>query len=104
MDAEVVTTVDATLPEGRERELLDGYRELVEGDSPDGLLRSELLRGTDGTWRIQTTWRDREAVVALRRAGQPPAALVLLQSLGAEYTHAVFTVEQRHLPQDGGAS
>ena len=41
----VVTTVDTTVPPEREQELLDGFRQLNEGDKPDGLLRSELLRG-----------------------------------------------------------
>jgi hypothetical protein len=94
MGAAVVTTVDATVPAGREQELVDGYLEMTAGDRPDGLLRSELLRGQDSTWRIQTTWRDREALLALRRSGRPPAALELLDRLGAQHVHQVFTVEQ----------
>lgn len=96
MNAPLVTTVDTQISPDREQELLDGFRELNEQDRPEGLLRSELLRGQDGTWRIQTTWRDREAVLALRRSGKPPAAMALLDRLGAVHTHAVFTVEQSH--------
>ena len=94
MSTPLITTVDATVPPEREQELLDGYREMTAGAKPDGFVRSELLRGLDGTWRIQTTWRDRDAVLALRRAGQPHAAQVLLDRLGATHTHGVFTVEQ----------
>jgi hypothetical protein len=91
-----MTTVDAKVPADREQELLDGYREMNAGDKPEGLLRSELLRGQDGVWRIQTTWRDKESLMALRKSGKPPAALALLDRLGAEHSHAVFTVEQSH--------
>jgi len=97
MSNPVVTSIDVRLPTSREEELLDGFRKLNEGEKPDGLLRSELLRGQDGAWRIQTTWRDRETVIALRRNGEPPAALALLDRLGVEHSHAVFTVEQTYV-------
>jgi hypothetical protein len=96
MSRPVVTTIDAKVPAGHEQELLDGYREMSEGDKPDGLLRSELLCGQDGVWRIQTTWRDMEALMSRRKSGQPPAALALLDRLQAEHSHAVFTVEESH--------
>ena len=34
--------------------------------------------------------------MAVRDSGEPPAALALLDSLGAEHSHALFTVEQSH--------
>ncbi len=92
----VVTAVDAVVPVEREAELLDGFRELLGSDRPEGLVRSELLRGQEGRWRIQTTWKDRESVIALRAAGRPPAAQMLLDSVGATYTHDVFSVEASH--------
>jgi len=67
---------------------------MMEAPKPDGLLRSELLRGQAGLWRIQTTWRDRDAIIALRQSGKPPAALELLDRLGAEHSHGVFAVEE----------
>ena len=96
MSSPVVTTVDVTIPPDREQELLDGFRRLNDGDKPAGFVRTELLRGQDGAWRIQTAWRDRDAVIALRAAGEPPAALALLDRLGVEHSHAVFTVEQSY--------
>jgi hypothetical protein len=102
MSPPVVTSIDAQVPPDREQELLDGYRELQSGKPPDGLLRSELLRGQDGAWRIQTTWRDRDALMALRKGGTPPAALALLDRLEARHSHAVFTVEQTHVGEQGG--
>jgi hypothetical protein len=81
------------VPAEREGELLAGYRRLNENAKPDGLLRSELLRADGGRWLIQTLWRDKEAILAARRAGQPPAALVLLDGVGAAvHSHDVWTV------------
>lgn len=93
---QIVTAVDAVVAVDREQELLQGFAAMNAATSPDGLVRSELLRGQDGRWRIQTTWRDFDALMALRASGEPPAALRLLDSIGAEHSHAVFTVEQRH--------
>jgi hypothetical protein len=79
MTTRVVTIIDANVASDREQ-----------------MLRSELLRGQNGAWRIQTVWRDAEALMAVRNSGEPPAALALLDRLGAEHSHAVFTVEQSH--------
>ena len=94
----IVTAVDAVVPAAREAELIEGFRRVTAASRPDGLIRSELLRGPEGHWRIQTTWRDREAVIALRASGEPPAASRLLDSVGATHTHDVFTVEESHQP------
>ncbi len=96
MGAEVVTAVDATVDPEREQDLLDGYRQMQEAPKPDGLLRSELLRGQGGLWRIQTTWRDRDALIAVRQSGRPPAALELLDRIGSEHSHGVFAVEESY--------
>jgi heme-degrading monooxygenase HmoA len=97
-EAEVVTVVDAVVPADREDELVEMFRRLVASPKPDGLLRSELLRGQEGQWRIQTTWRDRDAVMALRARGEPPAAAALLDAVGATHTHDVFAVVVGHTP------
>ena len=67
-----------------------------EQGKPAGLLGSELLRGQNGAWRIQTLWQDKDALLALRTSGEPPAALALLDRLGAEHSHGLFTVEQSY--------
>jgi len=94
MDDRVVTAIDAMVDRSREDDLREGFRQISEGEQPDGLLRSELLRGQSGAWRIQTTWRDRDALVAVRNSGKPPATLELLDRLGAGHSHAVFSIEQ----------
>ncbi len=97
----VLTSVTLVVPSGRERELREGYRELVAaGPRPEGLLRSELLRGQDGRWVLQTLWRDRGAVLAARASGAPPPALLLAERVGAEHSHDVLTLEDE-LPGAG---
>ncbi len=94
----VVTSVDAQVDPAREADLLAGYRALTEGEQPDALLHSQLLRGQDGHWRIQSTWRDFEALRALRSSGARPAAQDLLESLGAAHSHTFFTVADVYEP------
>lgn len=93
MGKQVVTVVDAQVDEGREVELLDGFRRMTQDGPMGGLVRSGLLRGQDGAGRFQSTWPDLETIVELRKSGKPPAALALLDGLGAQYTHTWFTVE-----------
>jgi hypothetical protein len=89
----IMTSVTARVPQDREQELVDGYRELGREEKPDGFLRSELLRGDGGRWLLQTLWRDRDALLALRAAGKPPAVVALLDRLGAEHSHELLHVE-----------
>jgi hypothetical protein len=96
--ARVVTAVDATVDPSREAELIAGFQSMIDEPTPDGLLRSELLRGQDGAWRIQTTWRDFDSLMALRRRGARHAAVELLDRVEAEHTHAWFTVEKAFEP------
>lgn len=96
MGAFVVTAVDATVDPAREAEFLEGYRQMIDADKPEGLVRSELLRGQGGAWRIQTTWRDLDTLLANRTSGKRPAALDLLERVGAEHSHTWFTVEQSY--------
>jgi quinol monooxygenase YgiN len=93
MGAVVVTVVDTTVDPSQETDLVEGFRALVAGGLPEGLIRSDLLRGQGGAWRIQSTWRDREAIAALRAAGTGHAAAQLLEGLGLVPAQAVFTLE-----------
>ena len=92
MDEPILTSVSAVVDPSRHRELVDGFRALLGGTLPDGLVRAELLRGQDEIWRIQSLWRDRTALMSAREAGDRPAALVLFESVGADHLHEVFTV------------
>jgi quinol monooxygenase YgiN len=93
----VVTVVDATIDPAREADLLEGFRALVAAEKSDAIVRSELLRGQDGAWRIQTTWRDMAALKAVREAGKPHMMQLLLESLGAVHSQAFFFVAESYL-------
>jgi heme-degrading monooxygenase HmoA len=96
MTNQILTEVTARVDPARDQELLDGFHELLRGPVPDGLLRTELLRGDDGDWRIQTLWASREALEAMRAAAEPPAAPTLLRSVGAEPRLTILEVSARH--------
>jgi hypothetical protein len=102
MDAQtgVLTEVSAQIPPEQEARLLEGYRALAQEPFPDGLLRSELLRAGDGRWKVQTLWRDRAALQAMREQPQPPAALRLFRSVGAEPALVIWDVASSLVPPD----
>jgi quinol monooxygenase YgiN len=92
MSSRVLTVVSATVTEDRHERLIGGFRELLEGELPEGLLRTELVRGPDNCWRIQTLWRDRAALEAMRAAPEPPAAPTLFRSVGGEPSLEIWDV------------
>jgi hypothetical protein len=100
MSAQILTEVSATVDANREIQLVEGFREITAGGTPAGLVRTELLRGQDGQWRVQTLWRDRPALEAMRARPEPPAALRLFRSVGAEPSLRVYEVEDRHVAGD----
>ncbi|GAA4779323.1 hypothetical protein GCM10023329_30600 [Streptomyces sanyensis] len=95
MTGQVLSEVSAIVAPEREGEFVAAYRALVGGPLPDGVLRTELLSGRDGRWRIQTLWRDRAALEAMRRGPEGPAAPRLFREVGAEPELALFDVEAR---------
>jgi hypothetical protein len=96
MDRQILTDVSATVDANRESELVAGFQALIAGPVPDGLLRTNLLRGADGQWRIQTLWRDRDALDAMRAASEPPAAPRLFRSVDADPSLQVYEVTVEH--------
>jgi hypothetical protein len=79
----VITEVRATVDPARHEEIVTGFEALLAEPLPDGLLRTELLRN-EAEWRIQTLWRDREALAAMRSSTDEPAAPKLFRSVGAQ--------------------
>ncbi len=96
MSQNLLTEVTATVPEGHEHAVLTAFVDLVHGRLPDGLLRTELLSGPDGQWRIQSLWRDQAALDAMRASPEPPAAPALFRSVGAEPSLRILTVRGTH--------
>lgn len=79
----VMTEVRSAVDGSREAELVAGFEALLAQPLPEGLVRTELLRGEEG-WRIQSLWRDRQALAAMRASTDEPAAPALFRSVGAE--------------------
>ncbi|MER7337300.1 hypothetical protein ABT403_05545 [Streptomyces sp. NPDC000075] len=103
MTGQVLSEVSGVVAAGREAGLVAAYRELVTRPLPDGLVRTELLGGPDGHWRIQTLWRDRAALEAVRSAPGGAPAPRLLRDAGAEPALAVFEVKVHLTAQVGPA-
>jgi hypothetical protein len=95
MSEQVVTIVSGRVEPDREAELIAGFEALAAFARPEGLIRSELQNGSDGTWRIETLWRDLDTLRELRLRGEPPAALALFERVGAEHSHRFMTVKAR---------
>ncbi|GJF28105.1 hypothetical protein KNE206_08050 [Kitasatospora sp. NE20-6] len=88
----VLSEVGAVVAPEREAELVALYRELVAGPLPEGLVRTELLHGPGGRWRVQSLWRDMAALEAVRSAPGRPAAPALFRKVGTEPELAVYVV------------
>lgn len=93
----VTITEGAVAPE-REDDLRSAWEETVS--APAGLIQSTLVRGEDGTWRIITFWESREAVMAMRASGEPPA-LTMFHRAGSHPSVSMGTVEGRAREQGG---
>jgi heme-degrading monooxygenase HmoA len=88
-----VTIVEGTVAEAREDDLLAAWDEMTDV-LPEGFIESSLVRGDDGTWRIVSVWESKEAVMAMRAAGEP-AGPVMFRRAGSEPSVSMWTVERR---------
>ncbi|WP_369263330.1 hypothetical protein [Streptomyces sp. R35] len=99
MTGQILTEVSAIVAPEREADRVAACRQLVARTLPDGLVRTELLSGQDGHWRIQLLWRDRAALDAVRAAPEGPAAPRLFREVGAEPALALSDVKVRRIAQ-----
>jgi heme-degrading monooxygenase HmoA len=86
-----------TVTEGRvapepEDDLRSAWEETAS--APAGLIQSTLVRGEEGTWRIITFWESRDAVMAMRASGEPPA-LTMFHRAGSQPSVSMGTVERQ---------
>jgi hypothetical protein len=98
MSGEIMTEVSAVVAGERAGDVLAAFTGLTQRPLPEGLLRSELLEGRDGEWKIVSLWRDQAALDAMRAGSEPPAAPALFRQLGAEPQLRIYTLQGRHLP------
>lgn len=96
MPGEIMTEVTATVGAECTGEVPKAFDELAQRPLPDGLLRTELLAGRDGEWKIQSLWRDQAALDAMRAGAEPPAAPALFRRLGAEPVLRIYDIRARH--------
>jgi hypothetical protein len=54
MSGEIMTEVSAIVAGERADDVAAAFAELVQRPLPEGLLRTELLAGRDGEWKIQS--------------------------------------------------
>ncbi|MEY9849574.1 antibiotic biosynthesis monooxygenase [Streptacidiphilus sp. MAP5-3] len=88
----VLAEVNAKVAAEHEDRLIAAYRRVLARPLPDGLIQTELLRGPDGSWRVQTLWRDRAAMDAERASSEGTAAPRLFHEIDAAPEFAVFEV------------
>jgi hypothetical protein len=88
----VLAEANARVAAEHEGRLIAAYHRLIAQPPPDGLLQTELLRGQDGRWRIQTLWADRSAMEAVRAPSRGPTGPALFRDLDAEPEFQVFEV------------
>jgi hypothetical protein len=88
----VLAEVTARVTAEHEGRLIAAYHRLIALPPPDGLLQTELLRGQDGSWRIQTLWADRPAMEAMRASSEGPGAPGFFHDLDTEPEFQIFEV------------
>jgi hypothetical protein len=89
-----VTIVEGAVEAAREGDLRSAWEDKTVV-LPAGLIESSLLRAEDGTWRIVTVWESKEAVMAMRASGEPPAAPIMFDRAGSHPSVSMWTVEGR---------
>ena len=87
----LVTVVEGRVPTERSGVFEAAYATLLTMPIPNGLITTQLLRDTadPDAWRIETVWRDRESIDAMRAQGTP-LAVKLFRDAGVEPSVSVF--------------
>lgn len=89
-----VTMTEGAVEAAREGDLRAAWRDKT-AVLPAGFIESSLLRAEDGTWRVVTVWESKEAVLAMRASGEPPAAPTMFEQAGSSPSVSMWSVEGR---------
>jgi hypothetical protein len=90
----IVSCVEAVVSDERSDDMRGAWARVLREPLPDGLIESRLLRAHDGDdWRIETVWRNTEAIAAMRATGVKPAAIAMFEAAGANPALTVWDVE-----------
>jgi hypothetical protein len=87
-----VSLVSARIAPERQAEVVETYREAVEGGLPPLIRETFLLVADDGTVAVATIWNSREALEAVRLGPEEPFARRLLREAGGEPEARFFDV------------
>jgi quinol monooxygenase YgiN len=87
----VLTALEGRVAPERATALQDAYDGVAVQALPPGFIRSQLVRSAaDPTlWRIETLWRSRGALDAMRGQGTP-AGVLIFRAASAEPTLTIF--------------
>ena len=88
----VLTILEATVPSHRVADIQAAFH-AAAGHVPPGFIRSHLVRASsDPTrWRIETLWKSRDALTAMRQAGTP-AGVLMFRAADAEPKLTIYDV------------
>lgn len=89
-----VTITEGAVEAAHEGELRSAWKDKT-AILPAGFIESSLLRTENGTWRIITVWESKEAVMAMRASGAPPAAPAMFEQARSKPSVSMWTVEDR---------
>lgn len=89
----IITVLEASVAQDRAPELVAAYRDGITNLEP-GIVQTWLVQSVadPGVWRIQTAWRDREALQAMRTSGQTPKGVLFFRAVGAEPALSLWEV------------
>lgn len=96
----VLSLVSAKIAPERQIEVTEPYRETVAAGLPPGIRQTFLLVGDDGTLAIATLWESREALDAMRSAGEEPFARRVLREAGGEPELRVYDVASEGVAEE----
>lgn len=89
----VITVLEAHVSPDRWEALQTIYRERTQALDPR-IVQTHLIQSVSdrNVWRIQTTWKSRDALDEMRRTTDVPEGVVMFRHAGAEPTLSVFDV------------
>ena len=90
-----VTITEGVVEATREGDLLSAWEATSTAPLPAGFIESSLLRSDETRWRIVTVWESKDAVMAMRASGEPPAAPMMFEQAGSQPSVTMWTVEGR---------
>jgi heme-degrading monooxygenase HmoA len=95
----IMTVVEAHVAEEHWATLQEVYATRSQTLLP-GIVQTYLVHSwSEPTlWQIMTVWESREALIALRQAGQPHAGDLMFQAAGAEPSHDIFEIANQATP------